>query len=91
MYDDIIKKMFQEALNNSYRETGAQIRDMSRKINFSYQRLEFSPSIDTNITDADMLRIHIDIALDNGDKDLFMKLTEQLMQIENHKYVGATV
>lgn len=34
--------------------------------------------IKTNITDADMIKLHIDIALQNGDKEQFMTLTEQL-------------
>lgn len=36
----------------------------------------------SNLTDADMLRIQIDGALDAGDKELFMKLTDQLQEVE---------
>lgn len=37
--------------------------------------------IETDITDADMVRLHIDIALRNGDKEQFMTLTEQLREL----------
>lgn len=36
----------------------------------------------SKLTDADMLRIQIDGALDAGDKELFMKLTDQLQEVE---------
>lgn len=90
MNDEIIRKLFIKAMERSFHEN-VQLKELSRNIHFSYERLEFSPSIKTEITDADMLRIHIDIALDNGDKVLFMKLTDQLSQIENGQLVGATL
>lgn len=36
------------------------------------------PEIETDITDADMIKLHIDIALRNGDKEQFTVLSEQL-------------
>lgn len=39
------------------------------------------PEIETSITDADMIKLHIDIALRNGDKEQFMTLTEQLREM----------
>lgn len=36
----------------------------------------------SNLTDADILRIQIDGALDAGNEELFMKLTDQLQEVE---------
>jgi len=44
-----------------------------------YRHYEYG--CDTNLTDEDMLKIKIDWALENGDKEMFMKLTEQLKEL----------
>lgn len=44
--------------------------------------LEHHPSIQTNVTDKDMLLVHIDMALDEGDSELFQLLTDELKAME---------
>ncbi|WP_162986300.1 IDEAL domain-containing protein [Virgibacillus sp. Bac332] len=43
-----------------------------------YKDLEFG--VETSVTDEDIFNILIDYALDNEDRDLFMRLTEQLQE-----------
>lgn len=43
---------------------------------------EHDPRIKTSLTDKDMLLLHIDMALDSGDVDTFMQLTEALNGME---------
>lgn len=63
-------------VDQKYKENGSKI--ISERV---YNRLEYSPSIKTIITDRDMLKVHIDIALKHGDKKMFMKLTKHLQEI----------
>lgn len=44
-----------------------------------YHKLEYE--CHTNITDEDMLKMHIDFALENGDNKQFMKLSKQLKEV----------
>lgn len=46
----------------------------------NYKHLEFNCV--SAITDGDILKLQIDFALDNGDKELFMQLTDQLNKFE---------
>ena len=46
-------------------------------------RLEHDPNIKTAITERDMLLLHVDIALDSGDEDAFMRLTKELKNLES--------
>lgn len=69
--DDYIKKAFINALFN----------EVHKRRSPTYEELEHSKSIQTVLTDADILRIQIDGALDCGDEVLFMKLTDQLKEV----------
>ncbi len=42
----------------------------------------------SKLTDADMIKIHIDIALQNNDRDEFMKLSKQLKELEVSSCTG---
>lgn len=55
---------------------------MNDNMQRSYRELEHHPSIQTDITDKDMLLIRIDMALDAGDSELFMHLTNELKGME---------
>ena len=44
----------------------------------SYFEMEHAPDIQCGITDEDMLLLRIDMALDTGDVELFMQLTNAL-------------
>ncbi|MCC2250518.1 IDEAL domain-containing protein [Virgibacillus sp. AGTR] len=44
-----------------------------------YTHLEYG--VETSVTDEDILNILIDYALDVGDRDLFMRITEQLQEV----------
>lgn len=45
----------------------------------TYEYLEYN--CHTNLKDEDMIKMHIDFALENGDKDRFMELTGQLKEM----------
>lgn len=51
---------------------------MSEESKMSHEYLEHHPSIETDVTDEDMLLLQIDMALDSGDMELFMRLTDEL-------------
>lgn len=80
---DFIKSLINASLRNAFYEMEAQkvtAAFESRKI--PREHLEHDPSIQTDITDIDMLLLHIDIALDSGDSELFMQLTNELKGME---------
>ncbi|AMQ06754.1 IDEAL domain-containing protein [Sporosarcina psychrophila] len=52
--------------------------EMSDEPKMSRQYLEHHPSIETDVTDKDMLLLQIDMALDAEDMELFMRLTDEL-------------
>lgn len=66
--------MFEELMR---RALEAEIRKIAPRI--IYQRLEHD--CHTILTDEDMIRLHIDFALEQGDKETFMKLTNQLKEL----------
>lgn len=47
----------------------------------SYKYLEYEAN--TNLTDADMIKMHINFALENGDKEKFIELSNQLKELNN--------
>ena len=67
----IMKKMLEDQMVNPRQK-------MSER---EYERLEYSSFIETTVTDKDLLKLHIDIALQNKDKEAFMKLTNQLQEV----------
>lgn len=75
---DAIKKAAHEALSKSLHENTDDVGLLSEK---DYMRLEHSRFIKTSITDLDMIKLHIDIALKNRDESLFMLLTRQMQEI----------
>lgn len=52
--------------------------EMSEEPKMSRQYLEHHHSIKTGVTDKDMLLLQIDMALDAGDMEMFMWLTNEL-------------
>ena len=52
--------------------------EMSDEPKMSREYLEHHPSIETDVTDKDMLLLQIDMALDAGDMEMFMQLTDEL-------------
>lgn len=48
----------------------------------SYYEMEHAHDIQCGITDEDMLLLRIDMALDTGNVELFMQLTDQLKEME---------
>jgi len=58
--------------------TQKPMAEMTEESKMSRQYLEHHPSIETNVTDEDMLLLQIDMALDSGDMELFMQLTDEL-------------
>lgn len=63
--ESVFSKLTQEALQEAK--------------NVDYRKEEFDCK--TKITDEDMLRIHIDIALREGERETFLKLTNQLKEV----------
>ena len=59
--------------------------EMKKRIENPREFFECHPSIKTNITDKDLLLMHIDIALDSGDEKQFKLLTEELKATEGAK------
>ncbi|MFD2046031.1 IDEAL domain-containing protein [Ornithinibacillus salinisoli] len=70
MKDDWLRQMFIESLVEQMFKSKINNKPMS------YEEMEYNCK--TSITDEDMLRIQIDYALDTGNKELFMRLTQQL-------------
>ena len=56
--------------------------EMSEESKMSREYLEHHPSIETGITEKDMLLLQIDMALDAGDMELFLQLTDELKGME---------
>ena len=56
--------------------------EMSEESKMSRQYLEHHPSIETDVTDKDMLLLQIDMALDSGNMEMFMRLTNELKGME---------
>ncbi|WP_421100974.1 IDEAL domain-containing protein [Sporosarcina psychrophila] len=54
------------------------MNEISEESKMSRQYLEHHPSIKTDVTDEDMLFLQIDMALDDGDMEMFMQLTNEL-------------
>ncbi|QNK89418.1 IDEAL domain-containing protein [Sporosarcina sp. resist] len=59
-------------------DTSKVMARMSEETKMSRQYLEHHPSIKTDVTDKDMLLLQIDMALDSGDMEMFMRLTDEL-------------
>ncbi len=71
-----------------YRRELVKVGEKSKTIKISknkYFYMEYRPQKPPTITNADMIRLHIDIALDNGDREAFDRLTKQLQEIEGSK------
>ncbi len=47
-----------------------------------YRHYEYG--CDTSLTDEDMLKMQIDWSLDKGNKEMFLKLSEQLKEVTCH-------
>ncbi|QNK86262.1 IDEAL domain-containing protein [Sporosarcina sp. resist] len=56
--------------------------EMSEGSKMSREYLEHYPSIERDFTDKDMLLWQIDMALDGGNMELFMRLTDELKGME---------
>ena len=74
--NDFFKKFIKAALIASISS------EISERSKMSREYLEHHPSIKTDVTDEDMLLLQIDMALDSGDMELFMQLTDELKGME---------
>lgn len=80
MNDEMFKRLMNEAAKAAFFNVVTS-KAVAQPIHVNYRYLEHHPQIETNVTDADILKLHIDIALDTGDKELFMELTDQLKEV----------
>lgn len=77
---DVIRSLLASQMHKAAKELVKEITsDKSKLRRFLEYRCE------TVVTDEDMLKIHIDIALENNDKEMFMKLTNQLNEVAQVK------
>ncbi|QNK87771.1 IDEAL domain-containing protein [Sporosarcina sp. resist] len=58
------------------------MNEISEESKMSRQYLEHHPSIETDVTDKDMLLLQIDMTLDVKDMEMFMQLTDELKGIK---------
>lgn len=85
---DFLKKMMKAALLSGVFaeiqkiDTRTVAKELFDGTNARRQYLEHHPSIQTDVTDRDMLLLHIDMAIDAGDSELFMQLTSKLKEME---------
>lgn len=56
----------------------AELQVWMREYTRALMQEVMKPEVETDITDTDMIKLHIDIALKNGDREKFMTLTAQL-------------
>ena len=84
MNDEMFRQMLKNALlmhlqmqsiNTKVRE---EIQEAFDGTNERRRYLEHHKSIQTDVTDKDMLLLQIDHALDSGDEERFMQLTDEL-------------
>lgn len=83
MSEEIVRRMMRDAF---FAAMHAQQIEVYRA--FGYQKVsyfdsEYNPKIQTRLTDMDMLLLRIDMALDAGDKEQFLLLTDQLKEVES--------
>lgn len=89
MNDEMFRDMLKTALL-AHLQTGHDINTKVREefqgmfngTNERRRHLEHHHSIQTSITDKDMLLLKVDMALDEGDMEKFMKLTGELNGME---------
>ena len=79
---DFIKKMMMASFPSVFAEVRQIDFEEFKETKMSRDYLEHHPSIETAITDEDMLLLQIDMALDAGDMELFMQLTDELKGME---------
>ena len=70
--NDFIAGLIKAAIQTNFLAETKQRIDNPRKY------LECHPSIQTSVTDEDMLLVQIDMALDERDMELFVRLTDEL-------------
>ncbi len=86
--NDFIKNLMKAALLSGISaemqkiDSRKSMAEMPEGTKMSRQYLEHHPSIDTGITDKDMLLLQIDMALDVKDAERFMQLTDELKGME---------
>lgn len=86
--NDFIKKLMMASVHMSLTSALEDLRNDSkirgnvkgafRISDKQYRHLEYDDSIQTDVTDEDMLLLQIDYALDSGDEERFMLLTGEL-------------
>ena len=88
---EVFKKLMEGFSFAVYANALAEIRkinsrqlmaEMSEESKMSRQYLEHHPSIETVVTDKDMLLLQIDMVLDAKDMKLFVRLTDELKGME---------
>lgn len=72
-FHDFIMKKMMESIFSQIGLPEIKFGDARR---ISYRAMEYD--CESNLTDEDMIYMHIDFALQNGDKETFMRLTNQL-------------
>lgn len=74
--NDFIAGLIKAAIQTNF------LAEVKMKMDSPREYFEHHPSIKTVVTDKDMLLIHIDMALDAGDMEMFMRLTDELRGME---------
>lgn len=75
---ELLMKLILGSIEESLRISSQQLH--YRRMN-TYGYLEYEAN--TSLTDADMLKMHINFALENGDKEKFIELSNQLKELNN--------
>ncbi|MEK4403468.1 IDEAL domain-containing protein [Sporosarcina sp. FSL K6-6792] len=82
MNDEIFRNMLKKAFLANLQMQNTDTRKLVPGIFIGTDEhrlyLEYHPSIKTDVTDEDMLLVQIDMALDAGDMEMFMRLTDEL-------------
>lgn len=60
-------------------EALSDLKKRKKKVD-TYEELEFNCR--TSLSDEDMLKMHIDFALERGDQKVFLKLSQQLKEVD---------
>ncbi|MEK3935949.1 IDEAL domain-containing protein [Sporosarcina sp. FSL W7-1349] len=85
MGEEIIRRLMRDAMFAAMHAQQIEVYRAFGHLKVSYFDLEYSPKIQTRLTDMDMLLLRIDMALDAGDKKQFLLLTDQLKEVEHEQ------
>lgn len=95
MNDEMFRMMLKQAFLAQLQMQNTDVRKLMPEMfdgtNEHRRYLEHHPSIQTSVTDEDMLLLQIDHALDDGDEDRFALLTNELQTMDILKRMGVRV